>query len=98
MHLNSVFWDEALASFSPPSELEELTQTYILKPLQRHAWVSLNEKQSYLFTPTLIGLKVFIVTASFTNFFFNFQLGNEKLIDVKAVCGHKSKLYFELTN
>ena len=64
------------------SELEELTassQTYILKPLQRHAWITLNEKQSYLFTTTLIGLKVFIVRASFTNFFFNSQLRNEKV-------------------
>ena len=44
----------------PASELEN-SQTYILKPLQRHAWITLNEKQSYLFTTTLIGLKVFIV-------------------------------------
>ena len=95
MHPNSVFPRWSLGKFFPSSELElELTassQTYILKPLQRHAWITLNEKQSYLFTTTLIGLKVFIVRASFTNFFFNSQLRNEK-VNWYEGCGHKSKI------
>ena len=31
-----------------------------LKPLQRIGWLTFNEKQSYLFTRTLIGLKLYI--------------------------------------
>ena len=83
----------SLGEFFPSSsELEELTQTYILKPLQRRAWMTLNEKQSYLFTTTLIGPKVLL-----SNFFFNSQLGNEK-VNWREVCRHKSKLYFQSTN
>ena len=61
------------------------SQTYILKPLPRHAWITLNEKQSYLFTTTLIGLKVFIVPHHSKISFSTPNSEMKKLIDVKAV-------------
>ena len=53
LHLNSNFHDEALPSFPlrPASELEN-SQTYILKPLQRHAWITLNEN-NLIYLPKL---------------------------------------------
>lgn len=60
-------------------------QTWILKPLQRNGWLTFNEKQSYLFTKSLIGFKLFIV-ASFTISFRSQKLrnGKSKLILEKA--------------
>ena len=42
------------------AELSMILNLY-LKPLQRNGWTTLNEKQSYLFTKTLIGFKLYIV-------------------------------------
>ena len=94
MHLNPDLRDEALASFSPLSIWIGVDwQTYILKPLQRHARVTLNEKQSYLFTRTLIGLKVYIVPPRIIqDFFFNSEM--KKLIDVMK-SGHKLKYKYK---